>query len=984
MVAATKPSTIKKVVQIANILTDEALRNGSIKKNHEKKGNRGEPSKDKNVRDDNKSTRTGNDFATTTNPVGRENMGTVPKCTTCNTYHSHEAPCRTYFNYNRTCHFAKDCRVVPRNVNPINARNPTVKAYYECGSTDHINLSYPRSIHWDQQVVSEPMVKLCKEDTICDYLFLSDKIETGSTTTTTLTEKIHILNLGEYDLWLIRIEQYFLMTDYSPWKVIKNCNKVLKITIGTVEQIYEPTSVEEKLDRKNEMKAGGTLLTALLNKGQLKFHSYQDAKLLMEAIEKKYRGNNESKKVQRRLLKQQYHNLAVSSSETFDKLLIGSSSTSQNLQNMAFVSSNSANNTSSINEADNTTYGVSTALTQGNTVNFTFIDNLSDVVIYAFLASQHNSPQLPREDLEQINPDDLEEMDLHWEMAMLTITTRRFIKRTCRNLDINGQKIGFDRSKVECFNYHKNGHFVREYGIGWYDWSYQAEEEHHTNYALMALTSSGNSSSSDSENQENVKSRSDKGYHAFPPPYTGNYIPPKPDLTFTDEQVESDYVDVVSNVTYSNDKTVESKHEFVDVKNKGVYNTIETKSVRKNNFSPPIIEDWNSNDESVVEFEPKVEVKIFRPSIEMIKFVNIAKKKVEKKTKKGVINSGCFRHMTGNKCYLTDYENYDGGFVSFRDGKGRISGKGIENQLDCKVIRSHNETEFKNSVMNQFCDMKGIKKKFNVARTPQQNSIAERKNRILIEAARTMALVIKPHNKTPYELIRGRPPLIDFMKPFGCLVTILNTRDHLGKFDGKADEGFFVSPKDSAIDTGKKATEVDESRVSGNGGQDDQVTRSEFEGLLQQERQTEHINSTNTFNSIVLLVNTARPSFANTASPSQINAARTPASTNAFEEHPFKGFSPFKNAFSLPHVPIVTPINDTGIFSNAYDDEAVEEEVDMNNVVSYYTILDAPLTKFLKDHPKDQVISGIETHVQIRQMTKINEEHGLISLVQKC
>ncbi|GKA96771.1 putative ribonuclease H-like domain-containing protein [Tanacetum coccineum] len=143
---------------------------------------------------------------------------------------------------------------------------------------------------------------------------------------------------------------------------------------------------------------------------------------------------------------------------------------------------------------------------------------------------------------------------------------------------------------------------------------------------------------------------------------------------------------------------------------------------------------------------------------------------------------------------------------------------GIENQLDnkVKVIRCDNGIEFKNSVMNQFCDMKGIKREFNVARTPQQNGVVERNNRTLIEAARTMlvdskmpttfwaeavniacyvlnrVLVIKPHNKTLYELIRGRPPLKDFMKPFGCHVTILNTRDHLGKFEGKADEGFFV------------------------------------------------------------------------------------------------------------------------------------------------------------------------------------------------
>ncbi|GKE10935.1 hypothetical protein Tco_1414486 [Tanacetum coccineum] len=258
-------------------------------------------------------------------------------------------------------------------------------------------------------------------------------------------------------------------------EVIKNGNKVLKRTVGETEQEYEPTTAEEKQDRRNEMKARGTLLMALPNKDQLKFHSYKDAKLLMEAIEKRYGGNKESKKVQRTLLKQQYENFAGSSSETmdqtFDRLqklitqleiqgeiitqedmnlkllrslpsewkthaliwrnkqeietislddlynnlkiyepeISGSSSTSQNPQNVAFVSSNSTNSNSSTNEADNTAYGVSAAHTQSNPTSG---DNLSDAVICAFLASQPNSPQLAQEDLEQIDPDDLEEMDL--------------------------------------------------------------------------------------------------------------------------------------------------------------------------------------------------------------------------------------------------------------------------------------------------------------------------------------------------------------------------------------------------------------------------------------------------------------------------------------------------------------------------------------------------------------------------------------------
>ncbi|GJU04088.1 ribonuclease H-like domain-containing protein [Tanacetum coccineum] len=193
---------------------------------------------------------------------------------------------------------------------------------------------------------------------------------------------------------------------------------------------------------------------------------------------------------------------------------------------------------------------------------------------------------------------------------------------------------------------------------------------------------------------------------------------------------------------------------------------------------------------------------------------------------KGVIDSGCSRHMTGNKCYLTEYEDYHGGFVSFRDGKDENSGilktfiTEIENQLDhkVKVIRSDNGTEFKNS-----------------------NGIAERKNTTLIKAARTMVLVIKPHNKTPYELIRGRTPLIDFMKPFGCPVTILNTMDHLGKFDGKADEGFFVGYSmlfdvDSLSKSMNYVPVIAENQTNGIAGKRDNIVAGQAEKKIEPEQ----------------------------------------------------------------------------------------------------------------------------------------------------
>ncbi|GJX70017.1 putative reverse transcriptase domain-containing protein [Tanacetum coccineum] len=155
MVVATKPKTMQKVMQISGALTDEAVRNGSIKK-VEKRGNAGEPSKDKNNKDDNKRSKIGNAFTSTANPIGRENTGTWPKCTTCNSYHAPRGPCRTCFNCNRPGYLAKDCRGVPRNVNLVNARNPSVRACYECGSIDHVG-SASAKIICHEKVVRIPL-----------------------------------------------------------------------------------------------------------------------------------------------------------------------------------------------------------------------------------------------------------------------------------------------------------------------------------------------------------------------------------------------------------------------------------------------------------------------------------------------------------------------------------------------------------------------------------------------------------------------------------------------------------------------------------------------------------------------------------------------------------------------------------------------------------------------------------------------------------
>ncbi|GKC62072.1 putative ribonuclease H-like domain-containing protein, partial [Tanacetum coccineum] len=226
-----------------------------------------------------------------------------------------------------------------------------------------------------------------------------------------------------------------------------------------------------------------------------------------------------------------YNNLKI-----YEAKIMRSSSTNKNTQNIAFVSSNI---TSSTNEVVKTAHGVSAANSKNNASTLPNVDSLSDAIMYSFFASQSNSSQLDNEDLNQIDPDDLEEMDLKWQMAMLTMTARIFLKTTGTNLGVNGTNtIGFDKTKVECYNCHKRGHFARECralknqdsrnrkitrrtvpveettsnalvsqcdGFG-YDWSDQAEEGP-TNFELMAYTSSGSSSSSSSDTEVSTCSK---------------------------------------------------------------------------------------------------------------------------------------------------------------------------------------------------------------------------------------------------------------------------------------------------------------------------------------------------------------------------------------------------------------------------------------------------------------------------------------------
>nr|GEZ75146.1 hypothetical protein [Tanacetum cinerariifolium] len=199
-------------------------------------------------------------------------------------------------------------------------------------------------------------------------------------------------------------------------------------------------------------------------------------------------------------------------------------------QNLVCVSSSNTDSTTNSVSTAASVFAVCTKMPVSSLPN---VDSLSNAVIYSFFATQSSSTQLDNEDLKQIDVDDLVEMDLRWQMTMLTMRARRFLQKTGKNLGANGPtSMGFDMSKVECYNCHRKRHFARDCrslkdsrksgvaepqrrtvpvgtsksnalvsqydGVGSYDWSYQAEEEP-ANFALMAFSAS--SSSSDTEVQ---------------------------------------------------------------------------------------------------------------------------------------------------------------------------------------------------------------------------------------------------------------------------------------------------------------------------------------------------------------------------------------------------------------------------------------------------------------------------------------------------
>ncbi|GJZ40327.1 putative ribonuclease H-like domain-containing protein [Tanacetum coccineum] len=957
------------------------------------------------------------------------------------------------------------------------------------------------------------------------------------------TAKLPILKLGEYEMWAIRIKQYFQIQDYALWEVIENGDSWVSISQTTEEngittlKMSTPATAEEKTKKKNDVKARGLLLMALPNEHQLTFSQYPDAKSMFAAIETRFGGNAATKKTQKTLLKQQYENFSATSAESLDSIF-------NRLQKIV------------------SRLAILGVIIAQEDLNLKFLSSLppewnTHVVVW-----------MNKSEIETMSIDDLYNNFKIFEQK---------IKKTVGTSG-GGQNLAFMTTPSSSSTNDANTASLQVSAASpSFDWSKMAEEQVQSNTALMAFSDSedltkldlsysgldefkepefkgyGSENSCGSNTSERVSEVEPKKVRENnDAPIIKDWVsddeeqdesitkPEKKTITPTAAKIEKlvrksvRYAEMYRSERPRENQRNWNGQKFIQLglKPLSTAKLIYTAHLKPivNTVRPRIVNTARSYRTPVNTVRPRVinTARQNRTSVNAARAngFNVGKPQHDDK---GFVDSGCSRHMTGNIAYLSDFKQFDGGYVAFGGGAygGKISGKGTlktanldfedvyfvnelkfnlfsvsqmcdkknyvlfidteclvlspnfklpdENQILLKVPRKDNMYSFdmKNIVPKESltclvakatldesmlwhrrlgkqhrasCKEKGIKREYSVARTPQQNGVAERRNRTLIEAARTMladsklpttfwaeavstacyvqnrVLVVKPHNKTPYELFRGFKPALSFMRPFGCHVTILNTLDSLGKFDGKSDEGFFVgySLSSKAFRVYNTRTKrVEENLHIGFLENKPMIEGTGPKWLFDIDSLTQSMNyvpvSAGTVSNIsagtsevnsqecIVMPIWKDPSYFDSPTENVENGEpKTADDTQKQDEDGLNNENAEQERFSVDssskdvnavgqQVNTASLDLNTGSLElllldhrstaspNEEDSTEEEPEVDLGNITNSYIVPTTPITRIHKDHPIDNVIGDVQSTVQTRRMLKPTSEQGFLS-----
>nr|GEV00500.1 hypothetical protein [Tanacetum cinerariifolium] len=854
---------------------------------------------------------------------------------------------------------------------------------------------------------------------------------------------------------------------------------------------------EDMQKRRNDVTVRTTLLLALPDEHQFRFSKYEIAQELWEGILKTFGGNEATKKTKKNQLKQQYGNFKAEGSETLKQTFNRLQAIVSHLEFMDVeIEQNDLNQKFLRSLAPEWLMYTIVWRNKDDRDTMSLDDVYYHLKVYepevqknsesnsqnmAFISSSNTSSGKGK--VHTIDEDDIKEIDIKWNMALLSMRADRFWKKTGKKITIQGSDVAsFDKSK---------------------DWSYMAnEEENHalvaddevlTEFSLMAKSSSSLENEKEKEGLDNKligfekaskdldnllgSQRSDKnkeglGYSAVLPP-AQVYSPLKKDLSWTylpgfvDDTV-TDYsrpTPSINELIY-NTSDLQSNNFFVFEHGESSGSIMSKPMIKfvKAVDCPRVTKTNNTENarKSTVKYaemyrntskSPKVRVKtqprvlrvstvtgkiptvdskfstaksmftadlgnkgkavkasacwIWRPKQNNTEqglncnSVSVTFKKYQYIDTQGRVN-GCSRHMTGNISYLSEYEPYDGGYVLFGQGGGRITGKGIiKTDLKVKIIRCDNRGEFKNKEMNELCTKKGIRREFSNARTPQQNRVSEKRNRTLIEAARTMladaklpvTFWAKVVNTACYVQNMVEENLhVDFLenklikKGAGLnwlfnINTLTNSMNYVPVVVAGTFSTNILGTKDVASQAVKKDVSFliyialpnwfheAHMEFSNSDAQDDCNTNVlDSSGI-----------SNPTTTSKVPLAEQVEPTASLTVE-TKISTVSSPVPTVCLGTSPGSSRDPriiSKEVFSHKETP---SLGNALTLSNRFEDTS-REEADLSNMETSIPVSPTSTFRIHKDHPKSQIIGPVDTPVQTRHKSKEMEEQSFIAII---